>query len=434
MEEIIGSGKLIQRKANASTVGKHDHLVIEMEEMIKSSRPLLSPGCCIYKVPDHFRKMNEEAYTPRVISMGPFHHGNEKLQTMEKYKVRYLMDFMKRAKTNLEKLLSIIKDWEEKICECYAETIEFSSDDFVKMILLDATFIIEYFLRNKFPKQWTDEDRIVLKPWLTARMQLDFLLLENQLPFFIVEKLYELVLVTNTIYRPFIEVTFCYFGFFNTQNKESNQLQIMHFVDLLRSFYLPPPERILSKRKPDNKVEEIYSATQLAEAGLTFRRSPSNCYLDLKYKDGVLEIPRFTLDNATEIYARNLMALEQCHYPREAYVTDYFFLLDFLIDTGKDVGFLASKKILVNGLGDDNATFVNNLGTNVEYSSMNSEYCHLCRELVKFYDNPWHRWKAILRRDYFSSPWRIASTAAAVILLVLTLVQAVCSIISILVP
>ncbi|KAG2689953.1 hypothetical protein I3843_09G162400 [Carya illinoinensis] len=431
MEEIIGRGKLIQRKANASIVS--EHLVIEIKEMIESSRPLLSPGCCIYKVPDHFRKMNEEAYTPRVISMGPFHHGSEKLQTMEKYKVRYLMDFMKRAKTNLEKLLSIIKDWEETLCECYAETIEFNSDDFVKMILLDATFIIEYFLRNKFRK-WTDEDRIMLKPWLTARMQLDFLLLENQLPFFIMEKLYELVSVTNTIYPPFIDVTFHYFGFFNTQNisSDSNQLQIKHFVDLLRSFYLPPLGRTLSERKLDKKVEEIYCATQLAEAGLTFRLSPSNCYLDLKYKDGVLEIPRFTLDNTTEIYARNLMALEQCHYPREAYVTDYFFLLDFLIDTGKDVGFLASKKILVNGLGDDNATFVNNLGTNVEYSSMNSEYCLLCEDLVKFYDNPRHRWKAILRRDYFSSPWRIASTTAAVILLVLTSVQTVCSIISIL--
>ncbi|KAG7984098.1 hypothetical protein I3843_04G140500 [Carya illinoinensis] len=354
---------------------------------------------------------------------------------MEKYKVRYLMNFMERTRTMLENLVSLIRESEESVRAAYAEATEvISSDNFVKMILLDATFIIEYFLKNRFPKQWTAEDEIVIKPWLTARMQLDFLLLENQLPFFIIEKLYELVLVTDTIYPPFIEVTFSYFSFFNTQEHQSSDpdFQIKHFVDLLRTFYLPPPGRVLSERKDESKVVEIYCATKLAEAGLTFKKCKSKCQLDLTYGDGVLEIPRFTLDNATELYARNLMALEQCHYPREAYITDYFFLLDFLIDTGKDVGLLARKKILVNGLGDDNATFVNNLGTNVEYSSMNSDYIRLCKDLVHFYDNPWHRWKAILRRDYLSTPWRIASTAAAIILLVLTLVQTVCSIIQVL--
>ncbi|KAF5458885.1 hypothetical protein F2P56_022880 [Juglans regia] len=436
MGEYSAIGKLTQRKANGSIIESGDDLVIDIKELIDSSRPLFSPKCCIYKVPDHFRKLNEDAYTPRIISIGPFHHGNTKLQTMGKYKVRYLMNFMERTNTELENLVSIIREREESVRASYAEGTEvISSNDFVKMILLDATFIIEYFLKNRFPKQWTAEDEIVIKPWLTARMQLDFLLLENQLPFFIIEKLYDFVLAINTIYPSFIEVTFSYFSFFNTQDHRSSGSEfpkIKHFVDLLRTFYLPPPGRDLSERKDESKVEEIYCASKLAEAGLTFKKSTSKCHLDLKYADGVLEIPRFTLDNATELYARNLMALEQCHYPREAYITDYFFLLDFLIDTGKDVGLLARKKILVNGLGDDNATFVNNLGTNVEYSSMNSDYIRLCKDLVDFYDNPWHRWKAIMRRDYLSTPWRIASTAAAIILLVLTLVQAVCSIIQVL--
>ncbi|KAG6658289.1 hypothetical protein CIPAW_04G150300 [Carya illinoinensis] len=318
---------------------------------------------------------------------------------------------------NLVSLVNIIRESEKSVRASYAEATEvISSDDF-------------YFLKNKFPKQWTAEDKIVIKPWLTARMQLDFLLLENQLPFFIIEKLYKLVLVTNTIYPPFIEVTFFYF-FFNNQDKSSDSVfQIKHFVDLLRTFYLPPPGRALSERKDENKVEDIYCATKLAEAGMTFKKSTHKCHLDLTYAEWVLKIPRFTLDNATELYARNLMALEQCHYPREANITDYFSLLDFLIDTGKDVGLLARKKILVNGQGADNATFVNNLGTDVEYSSMNSEYIRLCKDLVDFYDNPWHRWKAILRCDYLSSPWRIASIAAAIIFLVFTLVQTLCSII-----
>ncbi|KAF5454479.1 hypothetical protein F2P56_024139 [Juglans regia] len=343
---------------------------------------------------------------------------------------------MRRAKTNPENL-RIVKGSKAAICQFYAETIELDSDEFVKMILLDAAFIIEYFLRDMFPVQWTDEDRTVIKPWITARMQLDFLLLENQLPFFILKDLYRLVLVTHRLYRPFIEVAFHYFDFLNTQKykpSDSNQFnRIIHFVDLIQIFYLPPPET-LSERQPDSRVEKIYCATQLAEAGLTFKKSGSLCYLDLKYLEGeVLEIPRFTIDNTTEIFARNLMALEQCHYPTQAYITDYFLLLDFLIDTGKDVALLAEKNILVNGMGEyDNATFINNLGTNVQYSSMNPEYCRLCRDVVEFYDSNWNCWKAILKRDHFSTPWRAVTTIAAILVLAFTLTQVVCSIISVL--
>jgi len=47
----------------------------------------------------------------------------------------------------------------------------------------------------------------------------------------------------------------------------------------------------------------------------------------------------------------------------DGYFTDYIRVLNFLIDTPKDVDLLVQKRILVNGLGDSNAlsTLVNNL-------------------------------------------------------------------------
>jgi hypothetical protein len=63
----------------------------------------MSSECCIYRVPHDFRKLNEEAYTPRFISIGPFHHGgNERLQTMEKLKVKYFKRFLEKTKLNIE--------------------------------------------------------------------------------------------------------------------------------------------------------------------------------------------------------------------------------------------------------------------------------------------------------------------------------------------
>jgi hypothetical protein len=114
------------------------------------------------------------------------------------------------------------------------------------------------------------------------------------------------------------------------------------------------------------------------------------------------------------------MALKQCHYPFDGYFTNYIRILTFLIDTPKNVDLLVQKKILVNCLGDSNVmkTLVNNLWRQIFISKANSDYCHLCKDLNTFYEDPRHNWKSALRCDYFSISWRIASTVATIILLV----------------
>ncbi|XP_059460305.1 UPF0481 protein At3g47200-like [Corylus avellana] len=215
----------IQQIANASIKDEYQraNLVNDITKEVESLKPLSSPECCIYKVPDPLRKLNEEAYTPQVISIGPFHHGDEKLQIMEKYKVRYLKEFTEQVKINLENLVCTIEDSEESICQCYAEVIPLSRYDFLKMILMDANFIVELFVRNwRGRSEWTHDDRKVLKPWLVARMLLDFMLLENQLPFFIIEKLFKLAFASRRDLPSFTELTFRYFEFYNIQHFSPN--------------------------------------------------------------------------------------------------------------------------------------------------------------------------------------------------------------------
>ena len=112
--------------------------------------------------------------------------------------------------------------------------------------------------------------------------------------------------------------------------------------------------------------------------------------------------------------------------------TDYFNLLDLLINTRKDVDLLFDKKILVNHLGDNNAvkSMINNLNKDIIWSGTRDDYIDLCKELNGFYENHWHKRKATLKSEYFSTPWKTASTVAAIILLVLTFIQTICSIIS----
>ena len=46
------------------------------------------PECCLYRVPKQLRNVNEEAYTPKLVSIGPLHHGREELRDMEMQKLR----------------------------------------------------------------------------------------------------------------------------------------------------------------------------------------------------------------------------------------------------------------------------------------------------------------------------------------------------------
>jgi hypothetical protein len=55
----------------------------------------------------------------------------------------------------------------------------------------------------------------------------------------------------------------------------------------------------------------------------------------------------------------------------------------------------------------------------------------LVEELNAYCRKPWHKWQATLKQHYFNNPWSIISFIAAVILLVLTTIQAVCSILSV---
>jgi hypothetical protein len=216
--------------------------------------------------------------------------------------------------------------------------------------------LLSFFYRNWF-NEWSSNDKVILKPWLVGRMQQDFILLENQLPFFIIEKLFDLAFASNPGFSPFVELTFKYFSSYKGQGMSPcPKLEILHFADLLRKFYLPPS---LPNRR-HIRIEHMYTATQLAGVGLKFEAVCSSKYclldLDLDCKKKVLKIPRFTLDNDTELCVQNILALEQCLYPRKAYVTDYFILLSFLLNGEKDLDILSREGILVNGFGNKEPT------------------------------------------------------------------------------
>lgn len=364
---------------------------------------------------------------------------------MEEHKMRFLKDFLSRAKVSLDDCLQLVNKKLVQLRDCYADSMEFESDKFIEIILVDTAFIVEVFLRSRSGKKRQNQDDHYynfFRRWKLRIIKYDMLLLENQVPFFIFEDLLSLagsanIPIENDVRRSAIRLTFEFFRskltydyglVYNDLSEEKLcQSNVQHFVDFVRLCHLPPEMPCKSRLRSLT----IPTVTHLHQAGIRFQAKRSGSVFDVQFKDGVLEIPSLRIYDATESFLRNLLAYEHYHLD-ETYVNDYVFIMDRLIDTPGDVDLLIDNGIIESKLADSQevASLINKLSPGVTLSRANFYFTNLCEDLNDYYRVPWHKWRTTLKRDYFSNPWTIISVIAAVVLLILTFVQTFYSVVS----
>ncbi|CAL2234784.1 unnamed protein product [Prunus armeniaca] len=107
--------------------------------------------------------------------------------------------------------------------------------------------------------------------------------------------------------------------------------------------------------------------------------------------------------------------------------------MDCFVNTPKDVELLVKNRIVENWLGDNSevSTLINKLGKGVWINDKDFYFATVAEALNSHCGTHWNKWKAMLRQNYFNTPWTIISFVAAVFLLILTVIHTVCSIISI---
>jgi hypothetical protein len=434
--------------------GTHEESIIDISLLEESE---LWSECCIYRVPKKLRDIKEDAYTPKLVSIGPFHHDLEELCGVKIQKQIYLKKFCSRTRKSEKDLESIIESNKEQIARSYSETsFKLNSQEFVAKILLDSIFITELFLRNFEREKYEKLDYILRNAWIESHIKQDLMLLENQLPFRFLRKLYKFAFDGDEVTPPFLKLA-CKFFFSGEHIIPMHEAEVKHFTDLHRMFYCPTNQ----KAHPQKRTEDLrYTATKLDEAGLEFRAledkdlgdrslldiefSKSKCLelypcLNLSWLFSclpclkshryskpvqcILKVPQLVIENKTEALFRNLMALEQCHYPSDTYICNYVLLLDYLITTKKDVRLLVEKKVIVNKRGSSKAvtTLINTLGHEIVESE--SVYHEIYRQLNEHYDDPWNRLVASLTRVYFKDFWRGTATIAGILVLGFTFVN-----------
>jgi len=112
---------------------------------------MLHEKCCIYKVPHHLLKLNEDAYTPKYISIGPLHSHNPELN-QEKQKQKYFHAFWKRLPNKqtlaLVQYKAFLEENRENIGNFYSKQELCKDEKLLEMILLDSVFIMELFFEK----------------------------------------------------------------------------------------------------------------------------------------------------------------------------------------------------------------------------------------------------------------------------------------------
>ncbi|XP_072956646.1 UPF0481 protein At3g47200-like [Typha angustifolia] len=459
-------------------IGEYDHLITNIQKKIDAvpRNPDDPKLFSIFRVPQHIRRNNENCYEPRMVSIGPYHRGKGHLQAMEKNKWRYLRDFLARVNgKGLKTFFREMKSLEPSARRCYFESVDEPladpADPFTEMMLLDGCFILELMMKWIY----NESDVMCGVGWNIPLITSDLLMLDNQIPFFVLQKLYDLLSETDecdesTVRSPsttsrkpsLIELVVRFLASVKEKVRDGRALkssdELHHLLHLYYRVFVPEQEspkkssnrcllllrqmfdptwifnlllsinRKMQCRAAVQSIDEypmtIPCATDLQEAGVKFKKA-SGSFLDITFSHGVLKIPHLAIEESTTTRFMNLIAFEQSSGQKEKILTSYAVFMNCVINTPKDIAILQQEGIIENKLANEKeaSNFFNQLRDCSYIDYEKHRLAELFQDVRKYCELDWPKYRARMCRVYFNSPWSILSLAAALILLFLTVAQ-----------
>ncbi|XP_044477043.1 UPF0481 protein At3g47200-like [Mangifera indica] len=364
---------------------------------------------------------------PEIVSIGPFNskESNHLLQ-FEECKWFFLHKFLRRCEKDhrdLEKLLVEMQSLEDLTRDFYSDYKQISEmpvEDLILMMLLDGAFLVELlcYLRR-------DDDPIVVQPCLIPVLARDVLKLENQLTLFVLTSLF------GQSDKKFMKLALEFFNLYWTGLTMSLPSELPNCSHLLELFYWSSVKPLSVNHSDDQKYASTHSmqcVTELKRSGIKFKQSKeAESFLDIKFKNRILEIPAITFNEMLNSVLINCVAFEQSREFRIKYFSNYVSFFSCLISQPSDVSSLFLDGIISKFSEDDQsiADFFNNLGRNigcVRYSYLSVE--------IKNVEACYKSDRASLLRNYFTTKWTVLKVLAASLLLVFTFIQTLISILS----
>ncbi|KAM0918476.1 hypothetical protein ACQ4PT_008995 [Festuca glaucescens] len=179
-------------------------------------------------------------------------------------------------------------------------------------------------------------------------------------------------------------------------------------------------------------IEEIMvpSVSELVNAGIQIAATTGDLStICFDCKTATLHLPAVTVDSNTEVMVRNLVAYESSAASGPLVLTRYTELMNGIIDADEDVALLRQRGVLLNRMKSDGEVtkLWNGMSRSVRLTKVPA-MDKAVEELNRYYNGRWRvKTKRFMRKYVFSS-WQLLTFLAAIMMLMLTTLQAFCSV------
>ncbi|KAD5317474.1 hypothetical protein R6Q59_032830 [Mikania micrantha] len=396
-------------------------------------------------------RKNRDCYEPKVVSLGPYHYKRTRLAQAEEYKLITLEEYRLSTGKSMVSLYNKVFEVVDDARKCYIDgsTDAYDDHEFNQMMLRDGCFIL-FFIECIS----CENNKLMLYNEYMgalgfANVARDMFLLENQIPFVVLEVLLKLKF-------PDDKGEDVLNGFFNYLNygeviirdekvlKDKHPLHILelyryYFISLSASLSLHSSSSSMGRRRTKEKdsVEDynyikrnrsFASVTELKAKGIFLK-----CTHDESRNEGIkfyshycygeLVLVRRAVSSNTKAIYLNMIAYEMCaHNPNDFRISTYLRVMKSLIIQRDDVKELRNSGVLLHSLGRDEE--VVQMYEEIEAPAVNLYMFHqLRRGIEKHCNNKYKTWVAELINVYFSSPWKTVALVVATAILISSFLQ-----------
>ncbi|GLJ35851.1 hypothetical protein SUGI_0719640 [Cryptomeria japonica] len=458
----------------------------------------------VFGVPKELLTVKPEAYIPQCVSIGPYHHLRPQLFEIERYKVAAARRFEKTLTgyCKFESVVEELKKYDWQIRNCYHKFLEYKEEDLAWLMALDGSFLLEclqFYLKrgDRTSSEVSSQLKRLGSVLDTSRrsathnaIMRDLMMLKNQLPLFVLQKLLEMQLGSQDKAEErlcnLVTLACEDWSPFMLKMRDSSRLRIKESGHILEELYnsialsslklcLAQLFSALSERvfkgRPDQLVIQLstnlVSAFQTVsikrkdekdeekdeERGYSSPETPPTCdelaipsVSDL-YSEGVrflptkggltticfdptnasLYLPKLRLDSNTEVVLRNVVAFEASAAPGALIFTRYIDFMNGIIDTDEDVGLLRKSGIIYSHLADEGKVASLWNGLGKCIQLRRIKYLdQVIADVNNLYNNRWSVAAKKYVNKYIFGSWQLLTVVATGILLLLTCFQAFC--------
>ncbi|KAF6997425.1 hypothetical protein CFC21_013649 [Triticum aestivum] len=398
----------------------------------------------MHRYPGLIRRLsdgNKNYTTPVTVAIGPYYHGKDHLKPAEKVKYVAAYHCIMESGHSVQEMYDAVVSVAGEARGLYDKDVMagISDNDFEPMMFYDACFLVQFML-----KLTGSNLNSYLSRYFKGNMNdifRDILLLENQLPWRVVET----VMWFRQVSLPKL-VNSLKNGLQDRKVRGRKPLdweekyKPPHLLGLVR-FYIVGRSKPKPNRQPLPRLESVsisVGAMELAESGIMLTANKTSDLVDMGIDTkgpfcAELSLAPLSLNDLRSVWLVNMAAFELSttleFQGRDAEdeasaVCSYLLLLAMFVDKEEDVHQLRTQSVLQGGGGLTNKEALS-FFTSLQDLPLGSRYVRTMREIENYRNK--QRRKRTRCHAFFHKNWRIMATVFSAVAALITILSTLAS-------